>query len=379
MRGTEDLSPGARALVDAAFADVDRSLLWDVHAHVVGMEGEGNGTWVHPHLSSHLHPLQRLRFDVYLAASGVEAGPGADEAYVERLLALHRAMNPAGKLLLLAFDARIAADGAVDLEHSQFVTPDEYVLRLAREHADVAACASVHPYRTDAVERLERAAAAGTVCVKWLPNAMGIDPASPACDAFYAKLVELGLVLLTHTGTERAVHAEEDQALGNPLRLRRALDAGVRVVAAHSGSLGRDEDLDLPAAERRALESFDLFLRLMGEKEYEGRLFGELSAVTFVNRSERVLRELLCATELHPRFVNGSDYPLPAIDYLVSTRLLVHRGLLAGEDRAPLGEIFEANPLLFDYVLKRRLRVEGEEGTRRFAPIAFETGRLFVG
>ncbi len=31
---------------------------------------------------------------------------------------------------------------------------------------------------------------------------------------------------------------------GNPLLLRRALDAGVRVVVAHCGSMGEDRDLD---------------------------------------------------------------------------------------------------------------------------------------
>ena len=35
---------------------------------------------------------------------------------------------------------------------------------------------------------------------------------------------ELDLVLLSHGGEEKAVEAEEDQKLGNPLLLRRALD-----------------------------------------------------------------------------------------------------------------------------------------------------------
>jgi mannonate dehydratase len=171
------------------------------------------------------------------------------------------------------------------------------------------------------------------------------------------------------------VHAEEDQELGNPLRLRRALDAGVKVIVAHCASLGTALDLDRGAG--RA-ECFDLFLRLMGEQAFEGRLFGEISATTLLNRSARPLRELLAATELHPRLANGSDYPLVAIDPLISARQLVHRDLLAREERAPLEELFRANPLLFDFVLKRRLRLLAPGGERRFAREVFETRRLFA-
>ena len=82
--------------------------------------------------------------------------------------------------------------------------------------------------------------------------------------------------------------------------------------------------------------------------------------------------------DLHPRLVNGSDYPLPAIDLLISTRLLVHRGFVAPEERAPLEEIFEANALLYDLVLKRRLRAADGGGEASFAPVLFESARLFA-
>ena len=42
--------------------------------------------------------------------------------------------------------------------------------------------------------------------------------------------------------------ASEMHDFGNPLRLRRALDAGVRVVVAHCASMGQDRDLDRGAA-----------------------------------------------------------------------------------------------------------------------------------
>jgi len=378
VRTVDELSNAARALVDEAFADLDRAAVWDVHAHLVGL-GAG-GTWVNPRMRSHLYPVERLRFDVYLAASGVTATDPerAGEQYLARLLALGRAANPDGKLVLLAFDYNCDEDGEVRRAASPFHTPNELVLRVAREHPEVLACASVHPYRPDALARLDAAAEAGAIAVKWLPNAMGIDPADARCDAFYARMIERGLVLLTHTGLEQAVHAEEAQRLGNPLRLRRPLDAGVRVVAAHCASTGVDLDLDRPEHERAERESFDLLMRLMHEPRYEGRLFGEISALTLVNRRGRPLVELLKAEALHPRLVNGSDYPLPAIDPMISTRVLVHDGLLDAEERAPLNELFEANPLLFDLVLKRRLRVLEGGRAYRFLPIVFESARVFA-
>jgi len=154
-------------------------------------------------------------------------------------------------------------------------------------------------------------------------------------------------------GEEQAVHAREDQKLGNPLRFRRPLDLGVRVVMAHAASLGSDEDLDHGGELR---PSFELFLRLMDEPRYEGRLYGEISALTQVNRLPEPLLVLLERSDLHHRLINGSDYPLPAINAVVWTSALVGYGLLTSEERLGLNEIYGHNPLLFDYVTKRTLR-----------------------
>jgi len=126
LRPVGDLSPPAQEMVRRAFADVDRAKLWDVHVHLVGMAGGGNGCWVNPVMRSHLHPVSRVQFDVYLAASGVTDAKAADRQFLERLLGLHRAANPTGKLMLLAFDYRVNADGGEVPEESAFHTPNEY-------------------------------------------------------------------------------------------------------------------------------------------------------------------------------------------------------------------------------------------------------------
>ena len=193
--------------------------------------------------------------------------------------------------------------------------------------------------------------------VKWLPNAMGMNPADELCDPFYQKMKELGLVLLSHGGEEKAVEAEEDQKLGNPLLLRRPLDHGVKVIVAHCAGLGLNEDLDDP--KRKLTDNFDLFLRLMEEKSYAGLVFADISAMTQFNRCGRPLATILSREDLQERLVNGSDYPLPAVNVLLRTSTLAKHGYITSDERAGLNEVYDYNPLLFDFVLKRALKLPG--------------------
>ena len=61
--------------------------------------------------------------------------------------------------------------------------------------------------------------------------------------------------------------------------------------------------------------------------------------------------------------VNGSDYPLPAINALIHTRDFAKWGLIRYRERALLTEIYRRNPLEFDYVLKRTLRLPRDDRT----------------
>jgi uncharacterized protein len=366
----------AATLVEQCFAGIDRSKAWDSHVHLVGTGTGGSGCWVNPELKSVLSPAKRMRYDVFRAASGVSDDARADQQYLERLLTLHRAANPDGKLVLMAFDYRVSEGGSEQPEHSDFFTPNDYVLKVAHASPDVVACGSVHPYRADAVQRLTELSASGVRAIKWLPNAMGIDPASPRCDAFYEQLAALQLPLITHCGQEQAVDAREDQELGNPFRLRRALDRGVRIVVAHCASSGRVQNLDEGGG---TLDAFDAFMRLFTDRRWEKQLFADISALIQVNRCGRPLREMLLSRDLHPRLVNGSDYPLPAIDPLVSTRTLLDKGYISSEERKQLNSIFVANPLLFDFAVKRTVKVEYKSAIHTFSPAVFESSWLFGG
>lgn len=364
----ERLSPRASDLVKAAFADVDPARLVDYHTHVAGLGTDGTGNEVNPKMRTWRHPFHRAKFAVYLSAAGVADLEHADAEFAQRLVRLVSNIEHHGKYRLLAFDKHYNRDGTANPSKTEFYVPNEYVFDLAAHRPDLfEPVISVHPYRRDALEELERWAHRGGRMVKWLPNAMGIDPSDPACDPFYEKMKELRLVLLSHGGEEKAVEAEEDQRLGNPLLLRRALDHGVRTIVAHCASLGENEDLDDPA--RRRVHNFQLFVRLLHDRRYDGLVFGDISAMTQFNRVGEPLSTVIAREELHGRLVNGSDYPLPAINILIRTKPLVRAGYLTAEEGVSLKEIYGFNPLLFDYVLKRCLKLPGTN--RRLPPSLF--------
>jgi predicted TIM-barrel fold metal-dependent hydrolase len=351
------LSVKASDLVKRAFDDIDSSRLVDHHVHIAGLGVGGTNAFVNPKMLTWRHPFHRLKLKVYMSSAGVADEDKADRQAAARLASLVANIKDHGKHRLLAFDKHYRRDGSVNLEKTEFYVPNEYVFELAERHPELfVPNISVNPYRPDAIDELEKWARRGARVVKWLPNAMGIDPSDAQCDPFYEKMRELDLILLSHGGEEKAVEAEEDQKLGNPLLLRRALDHGVKVIIAHCAGLGSNEDLD--SKDRKIVDNFDLFLRLMDEKRYEGLVFGELSAMTQFNRSGK-LRTLLKREDLHERLVNGSDYPLPAVNLLIRTRPLVKQGYINADEADSLKEIYDYNPLLFDFVLKRTLKLPG--------------------
>ena len=363
------LSTKSSDLVKRAFDDIDPEKLIDHHVHIAGLGVGGTNAFVNRKMLTWRHPFHRLKLKVYMSSAGVSDEQNADPQVAARLAALVESIKNHGKHRLLAFDKNYRKDGSVDLEKTEFYVPNEYVFELANRYPDLfVPNISVNPYRPDAIEELEKWARRGARIVKWLPNAMGIDPSDPQCDPFYQKMKELDLILLSHGGEEKAVEAEEDQKLGNPLLLRRALDHGVKVIVAHCAGLGSNEDLY--TRDQKQIANFDLFLRLMDEKRYEGLVFGELSAMTQFNRSGN-LRTMLAREDLHERLVNGSDYPLPAVNFLIRTGPLVKQGYINNSEAESLKEIYDYNPLLFDFVLKRTLKLPGS--SRSFPASIFMT------
>lgn len=361
-------------LVRSAWDGVDPYRVWDAHAHLAGTGDSASGIIVNSRMNSLLSPAQYARRLFFLNAGCAHESPGnVDRSYVERIHNLIDGMRPGVKLLLFAFERSFDERGEIDWDRTAFYVPDRYARDTARAYPRYFEwAASIHPYRRDCVEALGEAARAGARAVKWLPAAMGMDPASPLCGRFYAAMARLGLPLITHAGLERAVVGTDSQEFGNPLRLRRALDAGVRVVIAHCASMGQDRDLD-KGESGPYVDSFELFARMMDEPRWQGRLFGDVSAMTQVTRAGPALARTLERGDWHARLLNGSDYPLPGVMPIFSVDYLLTLGLIESAAAPVLKEIRAHNPLLFDFVLKRHLR----SGGRAFPASMFETRKFF--
>lgn len=356
-------------LEKATWQGIDPADWWDCHTHIVGSGDGGSGiTQTADMHAPFRHPIQTLQHWAYANAACI-ADNQQDQAFVARLNALMATMPKGAKAMLYAFDRAHGANGDPDHANTAFFVPNAYAQRLAMTFPDrFEWVASIHPYRADCVAALEQAVANGARAVKWLPPVMGIDPASPQCDRFYKAAATANIPIITHGGEEKALHGADQPLFGNPLRLRRALDAGVRVVVAHCASLGTDIDEN-----GQEVASFDLFARLMADKQWQGRLFGDISAIVLRNRDLAVIKTLLSETSWHDRLLYGSDYPLTGILPLISPAKFADAGLLPEDAVAPLQTLQDYHPFRFDFTLKRSLAWQG----RRFADRIFATRAFF--
>ena len=160
-----------------------------MHCHLGGLGTDGSG------ISANRSFRRGLVLPFILRLLKVKKGDlvHADRLYVERLAQWVRESKSIDRAVALAFDGRWR-DGELDRAHSALVVPNDWSRDAAR--------ASVNPERPDALDELDRVADEGAVLVKWLPNVMGFDPGDARFKAFYRKLAELRLPLLSHCGME---------------------------------------------------------------------------------------------------------------------------------------------------------------------------------
>jgi mannonate dehydratase len=363
-------------LLSQIWQGLDAAQVWDSHVHLIGAgDSKARDTqdlpWFNPDMDSYAHPILKVQKYFYLNGSCINE-QAIDNSYVERLQELVAGMRPGFKAMLYGFDWHLNQQGHAVPEQSIFYIPNAYAKKVTQKFPNSFEwVASIHPYRADCVDALQQVKAEGARAVKWLPSAMGIDPLSKQCQRFYQAAADLNIPIISHTGHENAVQGG-DQSLGNPLRMRRALDAGVRVVLAHCASDGEDYDLDKGKSAQR-VKSYELFARLMDESQYKPVLYGDISAITLRNHAW-VIKPLLKRSEWHGRLLNGSDYPLAAIVPLFDLDELVSEDLLAAETVPLLQSLLSYNPLLFDFALKRLLNFNGYH----FPIQIFETRRFFA-
>lgn len=304
----------------------------DIHCHCAGIGAGGSGCFVSDAMR------RNWRYHVYLKAFGVserELEREGDGLVVRRISELLSGSRHVDAAVILAMDGVVGENGRLDRSATEVYIPNEFVARETRRYPNLLFGAGINPLRGDALERLDKAAADGAVLLKWLPSIQRFDPSDGRLIPFYLRLKELGLPLLSHTGTEESFTRARNE-LGDPERLRLPLSLGVTVIAAHAATSGRN------GGERY----FDRFLRLC--REYPN-LYADISSLTQANRIGH-LKRLLRHPELHDRLLYGSDMPLPNTGI---TSPWFHAHCLA--PRLLLRALTERNPWDRDVELKRAL------------------------
>lgn len=284
-------------------------MIWDLHVHVAGVGSPSNGNFLAPRFQRSLAcRLLRRRLGL---SSGLLTAQDCDEQ-IARLIIGQINASQVDRAVLLAFDAAYREDGTRDEDRTLMVTDNDFVAGLAEANEKILFGASVHPWRRDALEELERLIEKGACLVKWLPGAQNIQPDHPRCLPFYDVLARHQVPLLSHTGGEHVLKAFPN-TLNDPRRLVPALERGVTVIAAHCGtSLLLHEPSHFRAWQDMALR-------------YE-RFYGDLSSFGVITRIWR-LSPLLRSPRLAAKCVFGSDFPVAPMPLSCLGKLSLQKAL----------------------------------------------------
>jgi predicted TIM-barrel fold metal-dependent hydrolase len=276
-----------------------------MHVHIVGTGAGGTGCWLRLRGAGRLLAAFMLR---HIGLSWRTLSEDFDRLYVARLVEQVRESS-LGAVVILAQDQVYDEAGRVMAGVGSFYVPNEYVLRLGREHPQFLPAVSIHPARPDALEELDRCLAGGAVMMKCLPNCHNIDCNRREYRRFWERMAEAGLPLLAHTGGEHTVPVVRAE-LADPRVLTLPLECGVKVIAAHCGTQSGWFDPDY----------FHTFVEMTRR---HAQLYGDLSAFNVPIRGRHVPE---CLREpLSERLVHGSDYPVPVFGHWSWLRGFVKR------------------------------------------------------
>ncbi|HWN97130.1 MAG TPA: amidohydrolase family protein [Methylomirabilota bacterium] len=307
-----------------------------MHVHIVGNGLRGSGCWMkvgvwHRPLAAFM--LRHVGVGVSTSA------PDFDEAYARHLAKLV-CESSLGAAVILAQDEVYDANGT-RLDFGSFYVPNDYVLKLAREHDEFLPAVSIHPARANALDELERCLEAGAVMLKLLPNCHNVDCNDARYKKFWERMAAAKLPLLAHTGGEHTVPVF-DKTLSDPQVLRLPLECGVTVIAAH-------------CATKSGLTDRDYFHDFCALLVRYPNLYGDTSAFNVPVRGRHIracLREPLAS-----RLVHGSDYPVPVFGHWAWLQRFVDWKRFRRGER--IGNILEK-----DFQLKRAMGFPPEHFTR---------------
>lgn len=307
-------------------------MLYDVHVHVAQL---------HHHETTDRFLLHRpnLYVRMFLRQLGISSVAGADpgiNGMIRQRLMEWASGSSINRFVLLAMDGVYDPCGQASGAQTRLVVDNDFVADLAQNHPSLLFGASIHPYRTDALDELRRVVGRGACLVKWIPSAQRIGLDDARCTPFYDLLAHFGVPLLVHTGNEHATLRGHNH-WNAPALLRHPLSRGVKVIAAHCGT-------------RMFLHErcyFKSFCRMALEHEH---LYGDVAAFGLPTRIS-ALRRLQRDPALMAKVVYGSDFPA----------LTMARWFVLSIGRKAVRRILdETNPLQVPYLLMRKMGLPDE-------------------
>lgn len=291
--------------------------LIDFHVHLAGLPDGQNGCLI----SKKMINAPLFRFVAWRLGLSLDKPAEANRIYLNRLI---RAIDKSVVLkqaVCLGMDGVYGTDGRLDESATEFLISNDYVLGTVAAHPQcLLAGVSINPSRRDALDEVARCAERGAFLVKVLPNTQQFNPAEERFRSFYRALADRKLPFLSHVGYEFSLMGK-DQSVGDPARLRLALEEGVTVIAAHGASQG----LFFHEPHWKTLTEF--------ANRYP-HFYWDASALTLPNRVGMMMR-LRHEPKLLERMLFGTDYPLPIFSF---------PPLLAGKPSAFVRAVRTSNP-----------------------------------
>ena len=261
-----------------------------------------------------------IGFKALKVLKGWSFKPVGDHLMVNTLLKQAGKLKHVNHLIVLAFDNVYDVDGTyrgpfqddVSKSLSTIYVSNKLVSQLCRDNEHLLLGLSVHPFRPDALEELERYKDEAVLC-KWIASSQSIYmekdnlAAQDKLIAFYQKLVEIKLPLLFHTGVETSIPAAQEgyEQFNSPKYIETALDLGVTVILAHCGCSYFDLFQD------NVVDEVIEFFKRQEEQNLNWKLYADISALFSPFRSSAILDKIF--ENIKPeKLIYGSDFPNPA-------------------------------------------------------------------
>lgn len=232
--------------------------------------------------------------------------PITEEKIVSHLENIINSSTEVEKVVLLALDEVYDENGNLRKDLTNLFVSNDLIKEFSSSNDRILKGYSIHPYRKDAIELLEKAKEEGASLIKLIPSSQMFNPASEILVKYWKKIAELRLPVLIHTGPEYAIPTSDKKfnEYNDPKYLVSALDEGVIIIAAHCAT-PYFWVFDAPYEKH-----FSNLIELFNEREKRGwNLYADVSALATPTRIPYIKKILNNFPA--ERLFFGSDYPIP--------------------------------------------------------------------